>query len=462
MKFVLFAAYAIAVVLAWPKVALAEVKVAAEHRGNAEADASFRFKAILAPSGGDLATSAAFKLLDGRLDPNSPGLGVLHDGKLPREEDEPGANCFFGPGTDGGRIQVDLGKSAEVKRVTTYSWHPSTRGPQVYRLFAADGQAEGFNAEPARPADPAKCGWKLLTTVDTRPATGEPGGQYAASLLNPEGNLGKFRYLLFDISRTEGDDPFGNTFFSEIDIVDAAAPETVASEAPPAREPRTELIEIEGFEIRLDTTDTPDLTDWVHAKVGPMAREWYPKLAKLLASDGYEAPKKVTVVFDSRMRGVAATGGTRVRCAATWFRANLEGEAVGAVFHELVHVVQQYGRGRVREEGAIAPPGWLVEGIADYIRWFKFEPESHGAEITRRNLARARYDGNYRISANFLNWVCVTYDADLVPKLNAAIRQGKYRTSLWEKYTGHKLEDLGAEWKSAMEKKVAAAGSSSQ
>jgi hypothetical protein len=37
--------------------------------------------------------------------------------------------------------------------------------------------------------------------------------------------LGTFRYLLFDVHRTESADPFGNTFFSEIDVVDDTTPE---------------------------------------------------------------------------------------------------------------------------------------------------------------------------------------------------------------------------------------------
>jgi hypothetical protein len=32
-------------------------------------------------------------------------------------------------------------------------------------------------------------------------------------------------------------------------------------------------------------------------------------------------------------------------------------------------------------------PGWLVEGIPDYIRWFQYEPQSHGADAS---LFRAR------------------------------------------------------------------------
>jgi hypothetical protein len=154
------------------------------------------------------------------------------------------------------------------------------------------------------------------------------------------------------------------------------------------------------------------------------------------------------------MRGVAATGGTRVRCAAQWFRNNLKGEALGAVFHELVHVVQQYGRVRPSAPDAIRPPGWLVEGIADYVRWFKFQPEALGAEITRRNFANARYNGSYRITANFLNWVTETKDKELVPQLNSAIREGRYREAMWKERTGHTLEELNDQWKAAVEKKL--------
>jgi len=47
-------------------------------------------------------------------------------------------------------------------------------------------------------------------------------------------------------------------------------------------------------------------------------------------------------------------------------------------------------------------PGWLVEGIADYIRWFKSEPES---QRPRPNPAKAKYTDSYRTTAAFLNYV---------------------------------------------------------
>ena len=113
----------------------------------------------------------------------------------------------------------------------------------------------------------------------------------------------------------------------------------------------------------------------------------------------------------------------------------------------MTHVVQDYGRARRTNPNAVATPGWVVEGIADYVRWFLFEPQTHGAEITKNNLANARYDASYRITANFLNWVTQTYDKDLVQKLNAAAREGRYAEPLWKAWTGKSVQELGDEWK---------------
>ena len=78
---------------------------------------------------------------------------------------------------------------------------------------------DGFKAEPKRGTDPESCGWKLVAKVDSRPKDGPVGGQYGVSISDSGGSLGQYRYLLFDISKTESEDPFGNTFYSEIDVI---------------------------------------------------------------------------------------------------------------------------------------------------------------------------------------------------------------------------------------------------
>jgi hypothetical protein len=171
-------------------------------------------------------------------------------------------------------------------------------------------------------------------------------------------------------------------------------------------------------------------------------------MVDMLPGEGYEGRVRVLTRFRAGMGGTpASAGGNRVNCNPDWFRRNLDGEAAGSVVHELVHVVQNYGRGRRNNPDATRTPGWLVEGIADYIRWFLYEPETRGAEITARNLDRARYDASYRITGNFLNWVTEAHDRDIVAKLNAAAREGRYREELWVEHTGRTVQQLGDEWK---------------
>lgn len=436
-----------------------EVRVTTGHQPADEATSQFAIPGLPRPVQGDAATNADFILVDGRADRNGGPLARLNDDQLPRGQDQPSRNFFFAAGTDGGRLLVDLGRSLEISHINTYSWHPGDRGPQVYELFVSDGGATGFVVKPDRETDPTAVGWQRLASVDTRPPSTEPaGGQYAASLSDSEGRLGKFRYLLFDTHGTENRDAFGNTFFSEIDIIERGASERPPIEAP-ATGPPPLVVATEGgtYQLVLDASQAPELADWVRTDLAPVVREWYPRVVNLLPSEGYEAPRRVTIVFDPEMAGVAATGGTRIGCAVPWFLNNLDGEAKGAVVHELVHAVQQYGRARRTNPNATRTPGWLVEGIADYIRWFLYEPDSTGAQITRRNLSRARHDASYRITGNFLNWAIETHGQELLRQLNAAARESRYTEDLWHQVTGKSLQELDQDWRTAIEQRLDAA-----
>jgi len=195
-----------------------DAKVSFEHNPNSTASRSFKFNKLPAPAKDDAGAKAKLALVDGEPDPNGGELTVLTDGLLPSDEDEPGANFFFNAGSSGGRFRMDLGQVIDIAQVNTYSWHPNTRGPQLYKLYASDGADPKFNAAPRRGVDPVSCGWQFITTVSTL-KDGEEGGQYAVSISNPNGNLGKYRYLLFDCYATEMNDDWGNTFYSEVDVV---------------------------------------------------------------------------------------------------------------------------------------------------------------------------------------------------------------------------------------------------
>ena len=174
------------------------------------------------PSQTDAANQAKFTVLDGQRDRNGGEVECLNDGSLPDSADEPQANFFFAAGSPGGRLLVDLGKPTDVKGIATYSWHAGPRGPQVYKLYANKSESKDFDpVATGKMAKPGEAGWEFLADVDARPSLGEPAGQYGVSIADASGkSLGKHRYLLFVIARTDAHEVFDNTFFSEIDVFD--------------------------------------------------------------------------------------------------------------------------------------------------------------------------------------------------------------------------------------------------
>lgn len=419
-------------------VSRADVTATVNHLSSSDATDAFKFDAVPVPATDDLATAGKFTVVEGEKDDNAADLSVLNDGKAAENDDQPSTAFFFAEHTVGGRLKLDLGAVKEIGQINTYSWHTDTRAPQVYKVYVADGTEDGFDADPKMFVDPALVGWTLLASVDTRKGG---GGQYGVSVGDGDGvSMGKAQYVLFDISRTESDDTNGNTFFNEIDVV---APDKMQllKTADGTTQPAGK------YKIVIDTTGLSDeMKTWATAKLEPVCREWYPKLVEMLPSDGFTAPRTFTIVFKNDMGGTpAAAQGNRVMCNLPWFEKNKDGEGVGAVVHEMVHVVQQYKFGRK------SVPFWLQEGIPDYIRWYLYEPEKNGARI--RDVSKASYDGAYRVSANFLNWATATYDKDLVKKLNAIVRQGKYNENTWTDLTGKTLDESNTAWKESLTKK---------
>jgi len=207
----------VAILFAGPDT-LAQVTVTIDH--NPAGTGKFSFNRVPSPLKDDAAAQAKWLLLVGELDPNAAGFAALNDGVLPTNQDQPRANFFSSAGSTGARFRLDLGKLVDIARVNSYSWHPNSRGPQVYLLYASDGADAKFNAEPKGYVDPTTAGWVLLTVVDTRQKYGSMGGQYGVSVAAADGILGKYRYLLFDTVATETEDEWGNTFYSEIDVIE--------------------------------------------------------------------------------------------------------------------------------------------------------------------------------------------------------------------------------------------------
>ena len=196
-------------------------------------------------------------------------------------------------------------------------------------------------------------------------------------------------------------------------------------------------------DITFNTVEAPQLKDWAEHTLKPVLVQWYPKVSAELPVPGHEPPAHFDIRFTNTYKGVAATSGTHVVANADWIQKNLKGESVGALLHEMVHVVQ-LGNRRFRRPSKRMPT-WLLEGTCDYIRWFQYEPKHpnpHGD--------RYHYDDSYRTSATFLKYVVDHYDKDFLAQVNEANFNGVYTADLWKQYTGKTVQQLGSEWEKSI------------
>lgn len=187
-------------------------------------------------------------------------------------------------------------------------------------------------------------------------------------------------------------------------------------------------------EFTVDVSDAPEMKEWAE-KAARICERQYTMINEELKDDRFQPPRRVRMVL-KKMDGVAYASGNEITGSVAFFKHNPDD--FGAMVHESVHVVQSY---RVPDN-----PGWLVEGIADYIRFFKYEPGNLGPIDAKR----ARYDDSYRVTAAFLAYLTKKYDKEIVRKLNKLMREGEYKKEVFQKLTGKTLEQLGTEWRATL------------
>ncbi|KAA5542133.1 hypothetical protein FYK55_15095 [Roseiconus nitratireducens] len=432
------AMYLVALPAAGDSKAIAETNVQVERRTPAEASPAFTFSRVPAPSATDAGNLATPMLVRGMQDRNGGRAFVLQDGALPSHQDQPDAN-FFLAGNAPGRLLFDFGKPIELRQINSYSWHTDSRADQRYEIFIPTGDLKPSEARETSAASTLDSRWESITVVDSRTEDAS-ATQVGASVTSSDGGvIATTQYVLLAIKPTDAGKRFCQTFFSEIDFVDGQTHPAAPQNAP--EKCIDHLVINEQFTIHFDTTEVPALRPWVQTTLMPACQKWYPRIVSSLPSKGFAPPTDFRIVFRDGMRGVAYTSGQNIYCAGDWYQANLETEATGSVVHELVHVVQQYGLAGDRR-----PPGWLVEGIADHIRWYQFEPPENRRRI---NWERADFDDAYFPSATFLDYIVQNMDPDAIRQINADCRHGRYRENYWQLRYGKSAEAIWAEARKA-------------
>ena len=185
-----------------------------------------------------------------------------------------------------------------------------------------------------------------------------------------------------------------------------------------------------------DTSEVPDLKLEAWGRIAEaLCRTWYPKVSAILhTDDSTRTPLSpiVKLIFKPTLSVPAYASGGDLYLNGAYVKSHLDD--YGMIVHELTHLVQRYTEYK---------PSWLVEGIADWVRGYSFEPELTHPRI---NFAKANYTDAYKTTAAFLQWASLHYDKDLVPKLSIALTNNTYQDTLFTQYTGKDAPTLWREF----------------
>ena len=182
--------------------------------------------------------------------------------------------------------------------------------------------------------------------------------------------------------------------------------------------------------IEVDYSKAPECEAFAK-KAKTIAEEWYPRINEILNGKDKKLPYDKVVLSFEPMDGVANTSGNHIRIAADWIKK--EPNDYGMVIHEMTHVVQNYHGGVF----------WATEGIADYVRYERYEP---GKQKWKIDPDKSSYRQGYGIAGAFLAWLEKNKDREIIQKLNAALHDGSYKPQLFQKSCGAGIGDLWTEF----------------
>lgn len=183
----------------------------------------------------------------------------------------------------------------------------------------------------------------------------------------------------------------------------------------------------------VDTSQASDLEEFGR-RVKSTLEGYYSEARELLLSDPYREVERISVYFDPNYNGVAYASGLRIVGAVKYYRDNQHD--IGSMVHEMAHVIQNYRKCE----------GWITEGIADWVRYFHFEPERQPSRPVRGQ----HYSNGYGVAAYFLDWLNTNYQPagrNMTYHLNKECRDGTYQNDVFVRLTGKTADDLWQEMK---------------
>ena len=195
-------------------------------------------------------------------------------------------------------------------------------------------------------------------------------------------------------------------------------------------QPSADTIRKEGYNLIFNSND-PNLVPAVKQKLIDTYFQVYPVLVKTFNKN---ATKNVVFIVDTAYKYVAESSGGEVKFSAGYLKAHPYDTDV--VTHETMHIVQGYGDSN--------GPGWLTEGIADYVR-YAYGIDNAGSKWTLPDYnAKQNYTNSYRITGRFLLWIEQHVKKGTVKRMDESLRTHTYNDGTWKELTGKTLDELWA------------------
>ena len=214
------------------------------------------------------------------------------------------------------------------------------------------------------------------------------------------------------------------------------------------------------YRVFLDVSRAPDAGETA-LKSSALVTEWYPKINEILYGPDHPLPfNAVFVLFIPDVKYIAYTSGNVIHVSSDYIKV-MPDDFGAMLIHELTHVVQHY---------TIEQPedGWVVEGMADYVRHKYFEkdiqatlrlntsgqlygytdaePFFYGLQKLGDSVDERGYLKSYTVASTFLFWLESHKDKQIVRELNLALSRGHYSADLFQQLCGKPLDDLWAEF----------------
>ncbi|MBN2454369.1 thermonuclease family protein [Candidatus Woesearchaeota archaeon] len=230
----------------------------------------------------------------------------------------------------------------------------------------------------------------------------------------------------------------GLGIWSGVDVPEEEPAQTPAEE--PAELPGIVVDEPEELEVSprpvlfgtycdVDYTEAPEMANYSET-VLQLCDDNLPDIEEELGSYDTE---RILLVFREQSSPGERTS-SAIYLSKEWFTENPDD--LGAIIHEMAHAVQDY---------PAYDPWWLVEGIADHVRYALGYQNSWS--YPHCCAESPHYTSGYWCTAAFLQYVQREYDDAIIKELDYALKEDSYDASLFKAWTGKTIEELWEECK---------------